>query len=476
MGRTPILDALIKYIGEENSPFSMPGHKAGRGFVNCDKADVMSKILLSGDITEVDGLDNLHNPDGIIKEAQQLLSSLYSSSKSYFLVNGSTSGNLAMIFSAFDEGDKVLVERNCHRSIFNGIIMRKLRPVYIKNYINYEYNAPISIDMEHFLQSLELNKDIKGIIITYPNYYGIAADLNLISKICRTRGIKVLVDCAHGAHFGISPKLPENPMKLGAHMAVMSAHKTLPSLTQTAYLHISEEMDKEEVEFYVSAFSSTSPSYIFMAAMDYAREYMQSKGKVEFERCINIAEQYRTKINTSDIFHAISEEDILEKNKMEKISMDRTRLVINIKKGYNAHRILEYLKNKNVQCEMSDGFNLVLILSPFNTIEDYEKLINALRDCPVEEFKCNYFPVQTSNIPVQKYTPWEASRMKHEKINIAHCIGHISAANIVPYPPGIPIIMMGERIDSDTYRMIQYYMDNDVTILGMEDNAINILT
>ncbi|MDP4088509.1 MAG: aminotransferase class I/II-fold pyridoxal phosphate-dependent enzyme [Bacillota bacterium] len=472
MGRTPILDALLEYIKEENSPFSMPGNKSGRGFMNSDRRKDIREVLLRGDITEVDGLDNLHHPEGIIKEAQEMLSRFYGSNKSYFLVNGSTSGNLAMIFSAFDEGDKVLVERNCHRSIFNGIIMRKLKPVYIKNYINKNYNAPISIDMEHFLQVLEDNADIKGIILTYPNYYGITPDLKFIAGVCREKEIKVLVDCAHGAHFGISQELPENPMKLGADMAVMSAHKTLPSLTQTAYLHIGKDVNEEMVDFYVSAFTSTSPSYILMAMMDYARHYLESRGREVFENCIKAAEQLRRKISLLKVFHAITEEDIRKENPQWNIRADRTRLVINVEKGYNAHSILHYLRSSGVQCEMSDGFNLILILSPFNNDEDYEKLIHALESCPTDSFKNDYFPVYAGSLPEQAYLPWQAAKMKHIKASIEGSAGLISAVNIVPYPPGIPIVMMGEVIDKEAADMIQYYISNGVTVLGIEGHKI----
>ena len=147
----------------------MPGHKGGLGFLETLRGKELYENLIKVDLTEVDGLDNLHHADGIIKESQQLLSEYYGSVKSYYLVNGSTSGNLAMIFSSFSEGDKIIVERNCHRSIFNAIVMRKLQPVYIKNKIHSKYDAPLPLDKEHFSSLISENKDAKGIIVTYPN-------------------------------------------------------------------------------------------------------------------------------------------------------------------------------------------------------------------------------------------------------------------------------------------------------------------
>ncbi|SCN23189.1 Arginine decarboxylase [Clostridium sp. N3C] len=475
MKNLPVVEGLLNYIKENNAPFSMPGHKGGRAFMNREEGTGLQKIMVHGDITEVEGLDNYHDPKGIIKEGQNLLKELYGSEESYFLVNGSTSGNLVMIFSTFKEGDKILVERNCHKSIFNAIILRKLQPIYIKNLYSSIYNAPISIDMEHFLRLIEKHSDIKGIILTYPNYYGTACDLATIIEKCKEKGIKVLIDCAHGAHFGISEMLPENPMKLGAHMAVMSAHKTLPSLTQTAYLHLGRDVDKNKVKFYLSAFSSTSPSYIFMASMDYARFYLSEYGKEEFENCISLVEKYGEKIDKLQGFSVWKEEDIHQEYPKCQLKMDRSRLVIHVDEGYSAHLILDYLREKGLQCEMSDGYNLVLIASPFNSLEDYKRLYDALKQCPLDKFKVDFHMNWKSNLPEVGLLPWEALESEVEEMNLNDSVGRISAANIVPYPPGIPLIMMGEIIDKFTVNMIQYCIRNGVTILGFEGNKIKVV-
>ena len=312
MSRLPLVDGVLKYIKEKNISFCMPGHKGGLGFLKTMQGKELYENFIKGDITEVDGLDNLHHAEGIIKESQQLLSEYYGSIKSYFLVNGSTSGNLAMIFSSFNEGDKIIVERNCHRSIFNAIIMRKLKPVYIKNKIHSKYDAPFPLDKEHFLYLINENKDAKGIIVTYPNYYGICFDLPYVIEIARKYDMKVLVDAAHGAHFGASKLLPKNPLKMGANMVVMSAHKTLPSLTQTAFLHVGEGIDISKVDFYVSAFLSTSPSYMFLCSMDYARFYIQEYGENDYEELIKICQFNRDKINSLGKFYILGQEDLSE--------------------------------------------------------------------------------------------------------------------------------------------------------------------
>ncbi len=469
MSKLPLVEGLLKYSGENNISFSMPGHKGGLGFLSTEEGDRLFTNLFKIDITEVDGVDNLHHPEGIIKEAQELLCKYYGSKKSYFLVNGSTSGNLAMIFSSFNEGDKVIVERNCHRSIFNGIIMRKLKPIYVRNTISKKYNAPVSIDMEHFLCVLEEHKDAKGIIITYPNYYGICIDLKAIISQAKKYNMKVLVDSAHGAHFGVTEKLPESAVKLGADMVVMSAHKTLPSFTQTAYLHINEEVDIDKVDFYVSSFLSTSPSYMLMSSMDYGRYYLEEYGRNAYEELIARANLYREKLNKFSWLHVLGADQVSYND------IDLSRFVINLKEGYSGHKLLDYLRDKKLQCEMSDSSNVVLIFSPFNGEADFEELYKAIKECNPEMLKEDKVIIKDVYLPKAELLPYEVMERKKLKLSIYEAEGKICGNAVVPYPPGIPILNLGEIIDTSSINMIKYYLDSGVTILGIEDDEITVV-
>ncbi|MEW8956158.1 aminotransferase class I/II-fold pyridoxal phosphate-dependent enzyme [Clostridium sp.] len=468
MLKTPIIDAIERYLGEKNSPFSMPGHKMGRGFL---KYKNLNELLLRGDLTEVEGLDNLHSPEGAIKESLDLLKNLYGSKKSYFLVNGSTSGNLIMMFSAFKEGDKILVERNCHKSIFNGIILRKLNPVYVRSKINKEFNAPLTIDKEHFCYELKNNKDIKGIVLTYPSYYGTSVNLKEIIDLCKERNIKVLVDCAHGAHFGISDLIPENPLSLGADMVVMSAHKTLPSLTQTSFLHINNNSSIEDTDFYFSAFSSTSPSYPFMMSLDFARAYLNEYGKEEYERLIEQCNYIREKIDSLPFFKTLSGKNLKDKS----IVIDPSRIVINLKDGFSGHRLLEYLRKNSIQCEMSDESNVILMPSPFNTKEELDSIYNVLEKCTIEDIKGKTKSIEVFNIPDLVIKPEEILTMEKISVDYREVEGKICGKNIVPYPPGIPLIIMGERFDSIIIDKLKELIEDNVTILGMENYKVWVL-
>lgn len=470
MSKLPLIDGIMKYISEKNNLFCMPGHKQGKGFLCTNEGKIFYDNFIKFDLTEVDGLDNLHHAEGIIKEAEEKLSEFYGTKKSYFLVNGSTSGNLAMIFTCFNEGDKVIVERNCHRSIFNGIIMRKLKPVYIKNDFNDKINAPLAIDEKYFLKLLDENRDAKGVIITYPNYYGVCCNLEFIAKEAKKRGMKVVVDSAHGAHFGVCDELPKSAVKLGCDIVVMSAHKTLPSLTQTAYLHLcSNDVEMDKLDFYVSSFLTTSPSYIFMASMDYARFYIEEKGEDEYRKLIYKCNKYARKINKIQGMHILSKEDLKNENQC----IDKTRFVINVDKGYSAFKLYNYLKKNFIQPEMCDSQNVILIFSPFNGEEEFEKLYTVLKDCKMEELRDKNLDLKELSIPKMGINPWEALNGGKEMVNIEEAEGKICADAIVPYPPGVPILMPGEIISKVSIDEIKYYLENNALVMGINEYKIN---
>ncbi|NFA60583.1 aminotransferase class V-fold PLP-dependent enzyme [Clostridium sporogenes] len=484
MGELPILNGVLKYIEEKNIMFSMPGHKGSLGFLFTKEGRKFCENILQCDLTEVDGLDNLHNSEGIIKESGNLLSRFYNSKKSYFLVNGSTSGNLTMIFSCFKEKDKIIVERNCHRSIFNGIIMRKLKPIYIKNKVYKQFNAPLSIDLEHFLSLIKENKDAKGIVITYPNYYGVCPNLEIIIKEAKKYNMKVLIDSAHGAHFGVCESLPKSALELGADMVVMSAHKTLPSLTQTAFLHIGKNtmIDIDKVDFYISAFSSTSPSYLFLCSMDYSRFYIEKYGEKHYNELVDRSNYYREKINLLDSFYILNHNDKKYLNIFYKdvMDIDLTRYVINVKKGLSASNLSRYLRKCGIQCEMTDGNNVILILSPFYNEDVMEKLYKTLcdwdksydnKDKNSYNYDINYNYIETN---VNMY-PYEVLEKEYLWINYKDSLDKISYNNIVPYPPGVPIIMAGEVINKEIIDAICYYKNNGIDVLGLKNDNIQIV-
>lgn len=471
--KLPLLQELLKYHDEGNLLLSMPGNKGGSGFLRDEIGKEFVERLGNLDITEVEPLDNLHYPEGVIKEAQELLAKTYKARKAYFLVNGSSSGNMAAIFSAFEEGDAVLVERNCHKSIYNGLIMRKLKVKYIEPVIDEEYGIFLPPDKENIYKALREDLNPKGIILTYPNYFGITYDIEDIIIDLKAKGIKVIVDCAHGAHFGINTRLPKSIASLGDYV-ILSAHKTLPALTQGAYLLVNEENNL--LEFYLRAFMTTSPSYLIMASLDYARHYLDNYGEREYEVLIDKAESWKEKINKLNKVYLL-DESALNKAYAEdgRYSIDLSRYILILPRGYSGHKLLDYLRKEKIQAEMSFARGVVLILSPFNTDEDFNIVYNAIVKLEMKDIVGETEAKYVSEIPIKKLEPYEVFEKASEWYDIKKCEGRIAKDSIIPYPPGIPVVCPGEVISKETIDIVIDYSRNKKTIIGVKNNKIRVV-
>lgn len=464
--KVPLLDEVLKYKKENNLILSMPGNKSGIGFLRDDVGREFVNNMGFLDITEVDPLDNLHAPEGIIKEAQELLAKTYDVRKAYFVVNGSTAGNLASIFDAFNEGDEILVERNCHKSVYNGIILRKLKVKYIEPVIYEDKGLFLPPTEKEIYKAINKCKNAKGIILTYPNYFGIGYDIVETLKDLKDRGLKIIIDGAHGAHYGITEKLPKSIVKYADYI-VLSAHKTLPSLTQGSYLLINNDTN---VDFYLKAFMTTSPSYLIMSSLDYARYYLENYGKEDYDKLIDLAIKWSIKINNLNKVRVLSKEDL-----PRGYDLDLSRYILILKKGYSGHKLLNYLRSLNIQCEMSFSGGVVLILSPFNLEKDFEKIYNSLKSLNLELLVDTDYQNYCGLIPKKVLELYEAFNMEFEYVNIYESESKISKEAIIPYPPGIPLICAGEIISKEAIDIINGYIKNNKTVIGLKNGLVKVI-
>ena len=461
-----LLKALLKYNSEHNIPFSMPGNKSGKAFLRDDIGREFYNRMNTLDITEVDPLDNLHKPEGVIREAEEKLARLYNCRKAYFCVNGSTGANMAAIFSAFNEGDEVIVERNCHKSVYNAIVMRKLKVTYIEPVFYEDIFLPPS--REEIYKAYKKSKNPKGIILTSPNYYGISYDIKDIILDLKNRGLKVIVDQAHGAHYGISDSLPESLAAVSDY-TIVSAHKTLPALTGGSYLLVND--NNKYIEYYYSAFMTTSPSYLIMGSLDYSRYYLEKYGKEDYDKLVNLAEEYRYKMNSIPGIKIISNEDL-----QEGYIVDKSRFIVKLDRGYSGHKLLEYYRSKNIQCEMAFTSGVVMILSPCQGEEEFDKLLEVTKDIDMDSLRDNSIVKESHYIECDKiYDPYEVFQMENEEVSLIDSEGRIVAQDIIPYPPGIPIICAGEVMSNEVIYSISEYIDNFHTVIGVNNNKISVL-
>lgn len=468
MSKAPLLEALIRYNKENNLILSMPGNKSGKAFRRDNLGIEFQEKLGSLDITEVSYLDNLHNPEGVIKESEELLAKTYKVKKAFFLINGSTSGNMAAIFSAFKEGDEVLVERNCHKSIYNGLILRKLKVIYINPVIDEENGIFLPVREDEIEEALKKSKNPKGVIITSPNYYGIKYNIEDYLIKLKEKGLKVLIDSAHGAHFGITKELPKSLSEIGDYI-VVSAHKTLPSLTQGAYLLVN---DKDfNSNFYIKAFMSTSPSYLIMASLDYARYYLDNFAEKDYNRLIKIAKIYKNKINNLKKMKVLG-----EYNLKKGYTIDESRYLLILEKGYSGEKLLEYLKSKKIQAEMSFKRGVVLIFSPINTEEDFKLIYKTIKELDIENLKTEdkdnrYLKI----VPKKAMEPYEVFELDGKYLNIEEAEDKVAKEDIIPYPPGIPLVCKGEIITKEIIEVIKDYSENNQKIMGFKNNKVKII-
>lgn len=459
--KTPLLDEVLKYKKEENLILSMPGNKCGKVFLKDEIGKEFVDTMGYLDITEVDPLDNLHAPEGVILEAQEMLAETYGVKKAYFMVNGSTGGNLCSIFASFNEGDEVLVERNCHKSIYNGLILRKLKVKYIEPLIDEELGIFLPPDKNNIYKAIENCDDLKGIILTYPSYFGITYDIEEILLDLKSKGLKIVVDSAHGAHFIANDRLPKAIYSIPDYV-VISAHKTLPALTQGSYLL--SNCDNNNVEFYLNAFMTTSPSYLIMSSLDYARYYLDEYGCSEYGKLIDNAENYRRYINSLKKVHIIGKEDL-----RDGYDIDKSRYIMTVSKEYSGHKLLEYLRSNGVQAEMSFASGVVLLLSPMNDNDDFIKIITAIENLDLNTIKQNNYSKYYSIIPEKVLEPYEVFEKKYKYIKIDDAEKFIASEAIIPYPPGIPLLCPGEIIEKEAIDIIKDYIANHRSVIGIKN-------
>jgi arginine/lysine/ornithine decarboxylase len=466
----PLVSKLREYILNQPVPFHTPGHKGGRKF------PAGLPFLPQMDLTEVPGLDNLQAPEGVIREAQELAARAFQSDACFFLVNGSTSGIHIMMMATLLPGERILIPRNCHKAVWGGLILSGAIPVYIQPEYDEEKGLVTHVSPQSVKRAVEENPDIKCMIITNPDYYGLSPHLVEIRNILSRRGIKLLVDEAHGSHLVFHPGLPPSASQCGADMWVQSAHKTLPALTQSSYLHVgyrggdtdSKYIDK--VSQVHRIMQSTSPSYLLMASLDWARAYMEEKGKESLDKLFEHLSWARKELQTLGI-------GTLENYKRPELyRIDPTRLVLDVSNlGLTGFEGEEILRQAGVQVEMADYRRLVLVCTITDKIEDFQKLVKACRFLPQEkrEYTKNIKKMTISReIPVQMLSPKEAFEREKEFIPLKEARGRICGELAGAYPPGIPRFCPGELIDSQGIEELLYNQALGASLFGIQDDQM----
>lgn len=307
---TPIYNYLREYAQQDINIFHMPGHKLAKGI-----PQQLAQDILKLDVTEIEGTDNLHYPEGIIKDAQELAAKAFGADKTFFLVNGSTCGIEAAIMSTCARGQKIIIARDAHKSVVSGLILSGAEPVFVYPEYIYSFGITGEVTAKSIQKSLCQHPDAVAVLITRPNYYGICSDIEEISSIVHAHGKILIVDEAHGAHFVFNSKLPDSALQHGADICIQSAHKTLPAVTQGAYLHVKgNRVDIDRLKLNLGMLQTSSPSYIIMSYLDIARELMEIEGQPKLDNLIKEIEWFNNELNKYPEYKVLSNEDLLKEH------------------------------------------------------------------------------------------------------------------------------------------------------------------
>lgn len=468
-----MLDRRLEEYAQSNIyPFHMPGHKR-KWRTAADPYAI--------DITEIDGFDNLHHAEEVLKDAQERAAELYGSRQAYYLVNGSTCGLLAAIGAACRRRGSILVARNCHKAVYHGIYMQELTAHYVYPKIN-AYGIACAVTPEQIEKELSQHPDVDAVLLTSPTYEGVVSDIARIAELAHAHGIPLIVDEAHGAHFGLTEDevFPDSAVHCGADLVVQSLHKTLPSYTQTALLHVcSDRVPQKRVEQFLDIYETSSPSYILMAGMERCIRYMRESGAQELCRFRERLDWFGSRMAALRRLKLIERADF---SKEQAFAFDASKLLLYTgNAGITGKALYDMLlQDYGLQMEMAAGNYVLAMTSLMDTDDGFARLEAALLEIDarlLQKSSDNVTAVSTSeNVSqfAQLYTPQEqvctiaeALDSAQEAVELKNATGRIVSDYIYLYPPGIPLLAPGERITEKAVRDICLCLESGFTVHGL---------
>lgn len=459
-----IIDKLNGYCSNA-IPMHMPGHKRN---TDLSEDGYLKKLCADIDITEIDGFDNLNFPCGIIRNSQEDAARLWNSSHTYYTVNGSTSGILSALFASTVGCKQILAARNCHKSVYNAIRIFGLDPVFIMPETDNLTGACGKIKPETIEKSLSANPGVKTVIITSPTYEGIISDIRQISSVVHRHNAVLIVDEAHGSHLGLYGVFHENALSCGADIVIQSLHKTLPSLTGTALVHISKDFkDKmiiDELERAMTMFSTSSPSYLLISSIDSCVALMRSRGEeILKEWAENLLWFY-------SMTHTLKKLKIIDPYNYS--DRDPSKIIIT---GISGSRLADILRSKySIEVEMAAPYYVLAMTGAGDTRKTLSALYQALSiiDSSMPESdisQISVFPeIPQRDIPVN-----EAYKYNTENVASDKAIGETSSEYIWAYPPGIPVIVPGEKITRNVLEYISFCLNASIPLYSDRRGSIN---
>lgn len=471
---TPLFDALKTHIEEAVIPFHVPGHKHGKGLK--DFTDYLGVRTMQMDLNGMPDLDFVNHPSGVIMEAQKLFACAFEADEAFFLVNGTTSGVQAMIMSVCEPGNEILIPRNAHKSTIGGLILSGAIPVYLEPECNNQLGLAMGVSPESVSHGIKEHPHAKGIFLVNPTYYGFTSDLRSIVRNAHAHNMAVLVDEAHGAHLPFHDNFPLSAMAAGADMSAVSMHKSAGSLTQSSALLLQGSLvPPERVKQVLNLSYTSSASYLLMCSLDVARKQMAVKGKAMLDRVLQWVTWARRSINQIPGLYAFGRELAGTPGCFD---FDETKLGVNVRRlNYSGYQIENLLRsNYRIQLEMSDLNNILAIASIGDEPDNFAALVQALQDIascgrPMEYRESPPIPAFGKMI----VSPRDAFYAPKKSLSLRAAVGEIAGEMIMAYPPGIPVVCMGERITAEIVEYIELLKREKCELQGTADRHLEYI-
>ncbi|OUM98597.1 MAG: arginine decarboxylase [Paenibacillaceae bacterium ZCTH02-B3] len=472
--RAPLFEAVRRHAARKPLQFHIPGHKGGAG-MDPEFRRFVGDNVLSIDLINIAPLDDLHQPAGVIREAQELAADAFGADATFFSVQGTSTSIMTMILSVCREGDKIIVPRNVHKSVLTAIIFAGVRPVFLSPVRDLNLGIDHGVTTQAVRRALERHPDAAAVFLINPTYFGVCANLKEIVDLVHEYDIPVLVDEAHGALIHFSDRLPLSAMQAGADMAATSVHKLGGSMTQSAVLNVrAGRVDLRRVQTIFSMLTTTSTSYPLLASLDAARRHLALHGREMAERALELAQRARRAINDIDGLYCFGEEILGGEATFD---YDPTKLTIHVRHlGITGYEAEEWLReHRRIEVELSDLYNILCLVTPADDENTIRALVDALAAL-ARQFRhtrqVRDIEVKIPEIPQLSLTPRDAFFGETETIPFEESAGRIISEFIYVYPPGIPILLPGEVISREIIDYIREHLEVGLPVKGPEDPDI----
>jgi arginine/lysine/ornithine decarboxylase len=478
VGEPAIAGEVRACWANEVRSFHMPGHKGGQGAHEL-AAELIGHAALRVDLSELSGFDYLHSASGAVARAQCHAARLFGARQSFFLVNGATAGNQAAVLATVGDGERILMFRHSHRSVYAGVALAGAIPVYIDALHDAELDLAATGDPAMARAALQRNPGIRAIHVTRPNYYGFCCELAPYVALAREYAIPLIVDEAHGTHFAFHEAFPQSALVAGADIVIQSPHKTLSSLTQSSLLHVNgERIDVLRIAQTLSMLQSSSPSTLLLLSLDIALAQMAQNGRPLWGAAIELAQDARRRINTGGKLNCYGRE---LGGRAGIAALDATKLVVDVSAlGMSGFAARVWLKQHcKINAEFADLRRIVCSMTIGDDSRSADILVEALselRDAydmpgvPIPRKPVGVYPP-----PRAAMSPRQAGGRRSMAVARGEALGHVAAEFVIPYPPGIPLLVPGEVIDSDVLRVMETLSAAGCNMVGPADANISTL-